>query len=107
MKTSAAALLFSAALNLAAGAPVRIEPRSRNVLLGADAQVQGQMREQDIGPAKRGWLEGWKDAADSLVWTIDVPQTADYEILAVAEGGGDSRSLQLDVAGGQLRVDLR
>jgi hypothetical protein len=106
MKTSAAVLLLSATLNLAAGAPVRIEPRSRNVLLGADAQVQGQMREQDIGLGKRGWLEGWKDAADSLVWTIDVPQTADYEILAIAEGGGDSRSLQLDVAGRQLRVDL-
>lgn len=75
------------------------------ILVGAEALITGDLKEINIGPGKRGWMEGWKTIDTSLTWTVQIPQADVFEICVLAFSPKGSR-IELSVNGQTLTAKL-
>ena len=74
--------------------------------MGGDAEIFGPVAEADIGPGKRGWLQGWTGPNDIIGWQISLPSAGRYELWVVAQGGKARPTVQVAAGSGQLSARL-
>ena len=72
-------------------------PSSLTVLMGADAIRHGAVREIDMGPGKVGWIGSWHSSSDSLMWMVNVPVSANYEVSAILQGSASGCSIEVQI----------
>jgi hypothetical protein len=57
-----------------------IDPSSRTVLMGGDASLKGNLKEQWPGQAARFWVYNWTSREDAMTWTVRAPKAGNYSV---------------------------
>jgi hypothetical protein len=73
---------------MAMASVIRIEPVDVTVLMAADARIDGDMFVAKAN-FSRQHAANWREAADVFYWTVESPEAADYEIIALMYGDGE------------------
>jgi hypothetical protein len=65
-----------------------IVPSETNVLMGADAALEGPLKVQWPDQAARFWVWNWTTNDESLTWKVRVPEAGKYSVTLLAENCG-------------------
>ncbi len=65
-----------------------IAPSDKNVLMAADARLEGPLKVQWPDQAARFWVWNWTTNDESLTWKVNVPEAGDYSVGLLTENCG-------------------
>jgi hypothetical protein len=65
-----------------------VVPSETNVLMAADAALQGPLKVQWPDQAARFWVWNWTSNDESLTWKVRVPAAGDYAVTLLSENCG-------------------
>jgi hypothetical protein len=67
---------------------IAVIPSESNVLMAADAALQGPLKVQWPDQAARFWVWNWTSNTDSFTWKVLVPEAGKYSVALLAENCG-------------------
>ncbi len=65
-----------------------VVPSNSNVLMAADARLEGALKVQWPNQATRFWVWNWTSDDDSMTWKVRVPEAGSYSVALLAENCG-------------------
>ncbi len=65
-----------------------IVPSDRNILMAADARLEGPLKVQWPDQAARFWVWNWTNDDESISWKVNVPQAGSYSVALLSENCG-------------------